>query len=121
MINVPKYPGVIGSSKSYSLYLLPDEVGGKLNCTGQCLQIPHWIAKGAHVSVLSGVKGKWGTVVRRLSSTSSRYQLTYNSFPVYTFSGHSAPKHANGEGIKFASGVNWYLIKASARALATQR
>jgi hypothetical protein len=42
----PKYPGVVGNSKSYSLYLLSDEVSGKLNCTGQCLQIPHWIAKG---------------------------------------------------------------------------
>src|ERR1019366_4276826 len=105
MSNVPKYPGVVGNSKSYSLYLLSDEVSGKLPCTGQCLQnwVPLWIVKGAHASVVSGVKGKWGTVARRLSSTSTRYQLTYNSFPVCTFAGDSAPKQANGEGIKFAS------------------
>jgi len=116
MINVPKYPGVLGNSKSHSLYLLSDEVGGKLHCTGQCLQtwVPLWISKGAHASVGPGVKGKWGTVARKLSSASTKYQLTYNSFPVYTFAGDSAPKQANGEGIKFASGVNWYLIKASA-------
>ena len=115
MSNVPKYPGVVGNSKSYSLYLLSDGVDRKLHGTGQCLQnwVPLWIVKGAHASVVSGVKGKWGTVVR-LSSTSTRCHLSYNSFPVYTFSEHSAPKQANGEGIKFASGVNWYLIKASA-------
>jgi predicted lipoprotein with Yx(FWY)xxD motif len=116
MSNVPKYPGVVGNSKSYSLYLLSDGVGRKLHGTGQCLQnwVPLWIVKGAHASVVSGVRGNWGTVARRLSSTSTRYQLTYNSFPVNTFAGDSAPKQANGEGIKFASGVNWYLIKASA-------
>jgi predicted lipoprotein with Yx(FWY)xxD motif len=60
MINVPKCSGVLGNSKSYSLYLLSDEVGAKLHCTGQSLEtwLPLWITKEARASVGTGVKGK---------------------------------------------------------------
>jgi predicted lipoprotein with Yx(FWY)xxD motif len=91
-INTASYPRVLGNSKKYSLYLLHDEAGGKLHCVGKCLQswIPLYVAKGSHPSVGAGVKGKLGTVARKLSKADTKYQLTYNSFPVYTFSGDTA-------------------------------
>jgi predicted lipoprotein with Yx(FWY)xxD motif len=115
-INVSKYPGVLGNSKSHSLYLLSDEKGGKLHCVGGCLQIwvPLYVSKGSHPAVGAGVHGKVGTVARKLSKTNTKYQLTYNSYPVYVYSGDSGPKQANGQGIQFSSGVWWYLVKASA-------
>ena len=119
-INVSKYPGVLGNAKSHSLYLLHDELGGKLHCTGECLQfwLPVYVAKGSHPSVGAGVKGKVGTVARKLSKNDTKYQLTYNGYPVYTYSGDSGPKQANGEHVKFAKGVYWYLLRASATTAA---
>ncbi|MGO9333609.1 MAG: hypothetical protein ACLQCU_06095 [Acidimicrobiales bacterium] len=119
-INTASYPRVLGNSKKYSLYLLHDEAGGKLHCVGKCLQswIPLYVAKGSHPSVGAGVKGKLGTVARKLSKADTKYQLTYNSFPVYTFSGDTGPKQSNGEGIEFATGVYWYLLHSSATTAA---
>jgi predicted lipoprotein with Yx(FWY)xxD motif len=119
-MSVAKYPGVLGNSKSHSLYLLHDELGGKLHCTGECLQFwfPLYVAKGSHPSIGAGVKGKLGTVARKLSKKVTRYQLTFNSYPVYTFSGDTGPKQSHGEHVKFAAGVFWYLLRASATTAA---
>jgi predicted lipoprotein with Yx(FWY)xxD motif len=87
---------------------------------GKCLQswFPLYVAKGSHPSVGAGVKGKLGSVARKLSKTDTKYQLTYNSFPVYTFSGDTGPRQSNGEGIEFATGVYWYLLHSSATTAA---
>jgi len=120
-INVPKYSGALGDAKKFSLYLLQDERGGKLHCTGGCLQIwvPLYVAKGSHPMVGAGVKGKVGTVARKLSKTVTKYQLTFNSYPVYVYSGDSGPAQSNGEHIQFSSGVYWYLMRASATSAGT--
>jgi predicted lipoprotein with Yx(FWY)xxD motif len=119
-INVSKYPGVLGNSKGYSLYLLANEKGGKLHCSGQCLQywLPLYVSKDAMITVGKGVKGKWSTVERRLSSA-DKFQVTYNSYPVYTYVGDTGAKQSHGEGVKFSTGVDWYLVRASATAAAT--
>jgi len=111
---------VLGNSKSFSLYLLQVEAGGKLHCTGQCLQYWHplYVAKGSHPSVGTGVKGKLGTVARKLSATVTKYQLTYNSYPVYTYVGDTGPKQSSGEYFEFETGVYWYLVRASATTAA---
>ncbi len=120
-IKVPKYSGALGNSKKFSLYLLQDERGGKLHCVGSCLGFwfPLYVAKGSHPSVGAGVKGKVGTVARKLSSTVTKYQVTFNSYPVYVYSGDSGPAQANGEHIQFSKGVYWYLLRASATSAAT--
>jgi predicted lipoprotein with Yx(FWY)xxD motif len=120
-INVSKYPGVLGNSKSFSLYLLQNEAGGKLHCVGGCLQswIPLYVAEGTRPSLGAGVKGEWGMVTRKLSNAVTKYQLTYNTYPVYTYAGDTAPRQSSGEGIKFATGVYWYLVRASATTVVT--
>jgi hypothetical protein len=71
------------------------------------------------VLVGSGVKGKWSTVARKLSSTDTKYQVTYNSYPVYTYVGDTGRKQSKGEGVQLASRVHWYLIHASATSAST--
>ena len=119
-INVPKYPGVLGNSKSRSLYLLAEEAGGRLHCTGQCLQFwfPVYVKKGSHPSMSAGVKGKIGMVARKLSNTVTKYQVTDNGYPLYVFAGDTGPKQSNGQHVKFATGVYWYLVSASAKTAA---
>ena len=119
-MNVPKYPGVLGNAKSRSLYLLTDEKGAKLHCTGGCLSFwfPLYVAKASRPSIGRGVTGKLGMVARKLSKKVTKYQLTYNSYPVYTFSGDTGPKQSKGEHFKFETGVYWYLVRASATTAA---
>jgi len=115
-IDVPHYAGALGNAKKFSLYLLQDERGGKLHCVGSCLQFwfPLYVAKGSHPTVGTGVKGKVGVVARKLSSTVTKYQVTFNTYPVYVYSGDTGPTQSKGEHIQFSSGVYWYLLRASA-------
>ena len=60
------------------------------------------------------MKGKIGTVARKLSKTVTKYQVTFNSYPVYVYSGDAGRRESNGEGFQFSSSVYWYLASASA-------
>jgi hypothetical protein len=73
-----------------------------------------YVAKGRHLSVGHGVRGKLGVVARKLSKKVTKYELTYNSYPVYTYVGDTGPRQSYGEGCEFKKGVYWELLKASA-------
>ena len=74
--------------------------------------------KGSHPSRSAGVKGKIGMVARKLSNTVTKYQVTDNGYPLYMFAGDTGPKQSNGQHVKFATGVYWYLVSASAKTAA---
>jgi predicted lipoprotein with Yx(FWY)xxD motif len=108
---VGKYGEVLTDSAGYSLYALSTESKGKLHCTSSsCLGNwpPLLVAKTAMITAGSGVKGKISHVTR-----GSKWQVTYNGWPVYTFIGDSGPGKSNGEKI-FAFGGTWYLLHAAA-------
>ena len=86
---VGKYGEVLTNSAGYSLYVLSTEAKGKLHCTSSsCLKgwPPLLVAKDAMISAGPGVKGKVSHVAR-----ASKWQVTYNGWPVYTFVGDSGP------------------------------
>jgi predicted lipoprotein with Yx(FWY)xxD motif len=111
-VNVSGYPGALANQASKTLYILTVEKGAKLKCKGSCLTawIPVTVKDSvATVSLRGNVKGKIGFVAR--SSTTK--QVTFNSYPLYTFSGDSAARQSHGEGKSFAGG-KWYVVKADA-------
>lgn len=106
------FADVLENISNDSLYVLSSEKGAKLDCTGACLTIwpPLLVASGTKsISLAAGVDGTIGFVAR--SSTTE--QVTYNSYPVYTFAGDSGPGQSNGEGID-ADGGTWTLAHAAA-------
>jgi predicted lipoprotein with Yx(FWY)xxD motif len=111
--NASSYRGVLANSKDFSLYVLSVETGGKLHCTtALCLKTwPPYLVKAAtrRITLGTGVRGKVGFVKR----TSTMKQVTFNSYPVYRYSGDTSPKQGNGEGI-VADGGTWTLVHASA-------
>ncbi|MGH9303080.1 MAG: COG4315 family predicted lipoprotein [Acidimicrobiales bacterium] len=112
-IRVPNYGLVIGNSRRSSLYLLTNEVHAKLHCTGACLSFwpPLYVRRGERITSAPGVKGRFGTVAR-----GSREQVTFNSYPLYTFAGdRNQPAQSKGEGVVFGRGAIWYLVRASAQ------
>ena len=109
--NVPHFAGALVNQSSRSLYVLSDERGGRLHCTTSCLSswLPLEVSTSVKtVSLGAGVKGKIGFVAR-----GSKKQVTFNSFPIYTFVGDSGARQSHGEGIK-AFGGTWTLIRAAA-------
>jgi predicted lipoprotein with Yx(FWY)xxD motif len=114
-VNIAGFPGALANHASRTLYILTVEKGAKLKCTGSCLA--HWIpvtvkSSATSVSLGANVKGKIGFVARSASTK----QVTFNSYPLYTFAGDSGPKQSHGEGAAFAGG-KWYVVKASSASV----
>ncbi len=107
---VGKYGEVVTNSAQRSLYVLSTESKGKLHCTSSCT--PFWkplvVAKNAKITAGSGVKGKMSHVIR-----GTKWQVTYNGWPLYTFVGDTAPGQWKGEKVSSFGGI-WYLVRASA-------
>jgi predicted lipoprotein with Yx(FWY)xxD motif len=108
---VAEYGEVLTDSAGHSLYVLSTESKGKLHCTSSsCVEYwpPLLVAENAKITAGSGVKGKISHVTR-----GSKWQITYNGWPVYTFAGDSGPGQAKGEKI-VGFGGTWYLVLAAA-------
>ena len=109
---VPHFAGALATQSSHSLYVLSSEKGGSLKCTGSCLTtwVPLEVSTSTtSVSLGAGVKGKIGFVARG----KGKKQVTFNSFPLYTFAGDSGARQSHGEGVK-AFGGTWTLARAAA-------
>jgi|GEM_PF-592188 len=109
------YTSVLESSSRFSIYVNSGEIGGSLHCTGPCTSNWPPLLVGASttsIAVGHGVKGTIGFITRGSSK-----QVTFNSFPVYTFAGDTGPSQSNGENIA-ADGGTWDLASASATTAA---
>jgi predicted lipoprotein with Yx(FWY)xxD motif len=114
---VGRYTTALVNQGSRSLYVLSVEKGTKLKCTAACLS--SWIplevpTSVTSVSLGSGVDGKIGFVAR----SKSKKQVTFNSYPIYTFVGDGGALQSHGQGV-VAFGGKWTLVRASSRAAAT--
>jgi predicted lipoprotein with Yx(FWY)xxD motif len=113
---VPHFAGALVNSSSHSLYVLSSERGGALKCAGSCLStwVPLEVSTATKsVSLGAGVKGKIGFVARG----NAKKQVTFNSYPLYSFAGDSGARGSKGEDIK-ALGGTWTLVHASATTVA---
>jgi predicted lipoprotein with Yx(FWY)xxD motif len=112
--NVPGYAGALENSKSFTLYLLSNEKGAKLRCTGSCLAT--WLpldvkSTVTKISVPKNVKGKIGFVKR----TATTKQVTFNTYPVYTYTGDTGPNQSMGQDVTSNGGI-WHLVHAAAKS-----
>ena len=99
---------VLVNHAGFTLYHLETETAGKIVCTGSCVGVwpPVLLPAGvmaAHAG--TGLPGTLGTIHRPDGGT----QVTYNGFPLYTYSGDTAAGQANGQGIQ---GV-WFAVTAA--------
>lgn len=104
------YGVVLVNSSGRTLYIFMKDARRHVTCTGQCASFwppLKWKSKrrptaggAAKTSLLSSDKNPSGGRV-----------VTYNKWPLYTYSGDSAAGQAKGEGLKL-SGGKWYLISA---------
>ena len=111
--SVPGVGNVLVNAEGKTLYMLTSEKGGKITCTASngCTQV--WpettLASGAKATAGSGVQSSLlGTVTGAAGSP----EVTYNRWPLYTFSGDSGPGVAHGQGLQSFGGTWWVLNAA---------
>jgi predicted lipoprotein with Yx(FWY)xxD motif len=108
--------GILGSAlvdgSDRTLYMLTADQGGKVTCNASpCtgvwppLLVP---AGGAPVAGSGLTASKLGTV----KTASGATQVTYNSWPLYRYSGDSGSNQANGQGI-VSYGGTWHPLAPS--------
>jgi predicted lipoprotein with Yx(FWY)xxD motif len=96
---------VLVNGDGFTLYHMTTETADAITCTGQCASTwPPVLARD--VPDANGLTGTFGIADR----PGGGRQVTYDGFPLYTYSGDSAAGQANGQGV----GGVWFAVPASA-------
>ncbi|PZR70374.1 MAG: hypothetical protein DLM66_03915 [Candidatus Dormiibacter spiritus] len=88
---------VLTDGQGRTLYHFLPEKDGNVSCTGSCATIwpPLLVPASASQKQSSGLPGTVGVVTRPDGGT----QVTYDEWPLYTFSGDGRPGDVTGQGI----------------------
>ncbi|MGC8465524.1 MAG: COG4315 family predicted lipoprotein [Acidimicrobiales bacterium] len=102
---------ILATSQGLPLYAFSKDRGVKSFCNGACAQI--WRpAYGTHASVVPGLNS---TLVGYIVRKSGKHQLTYNGYPLYTFTHDTPHQKASGENIHAFGGL-WAVISVTGTA-----
>jgi predicted lipoprotein with Yx(FWY)xxD motif len=95
---------VLTNARGYTLYWFAPDSSTTSACYGTCAA--YWPPLIGRPEPGTGVVGKFATIKR----SGGALQITYDSHPLYTYVGDSAPGQANGNRIKLNGGW-WYEMK----------
>jgi predicted lipoprotein with Yx(FWY)xxD motif len=105
---------VLVNGQGQTMYMLTTEKGGKITCTDDngCTKV--WpdteLPKGATAATAgSGIQA---SLLGTVKNDAGELYVTYNGWPLYTFSGDKGAGQANGEGITGFGGT-WYVLSTS--------
>jgi predicted lipoprotein with Yx(FWY)xxD motif len=106
---------VLTNSKGFTLYyFLPEENSTIGACTAGCLSAwPPLITTGA-TTAPSALTGTFGTVSVMVNGAAAT-EVTYNGWPLHTFSGDTAAGQTNGQGVD----GKWFAITPATTATST--
>lgn len=96
------------NSQGMTLYYYTNDKDTAVTCTGTCAGIWPPLAAGSTTSSVPGVSGTFGSAPNPAGGS----VVTYNGWPLYTFSGDTAPGQVKGEGYK---GI-WFVATPSLAA-----
>jgi predicted lipoprotein with Yx(FWY)xxD motif len=103
---------VLAGSDGRTLYGFTNDVAATSTCYGTCAEAWPPVIVDANWTVGPGLdNGVFSTIIRE----DGHEQLVAGKFPLYFFSGDSAPGDHNGQG----SGDVWYAVNTSARLVQT--
>jgi len=88
---------ILANPQGRTLYYFLPERGGKIVCSSSACTTywPPSITAGGNPTGGAGVTGQLGLIAR----AGGAQQITYNTWPLYTFSGDSAADQTNGQGV----------------------
>lgn len=101
---------VLVTSSGRTLYYFTTDTATQVACVGTC--VADWtplLSSSATVQPIAGLSGTLATVQRK-----EGFQITFNGWPVYTFTSDKAPGDAKGDGLN-GQGVKgvWYVARSS--------
>jgi predicted lipoprotein with Yx(FWY)xxD motif len=106
---------VLVTAKSYALYMFQPDNQRSVTCTGACAGTwpPVKVPDGGSYAAGPGVKDALlGTDPDPEGGT----VLTYNGWPLYTYTGDTQPAQATGQAIDL-NGGEWYVLRPSGKPL----
>jgi len=97
---------ILTNPQGRTLYYFLPERGGKIVCSSSACTTywPPSITAGSIPAGGAGVTGQLGLIAR----AGGAQQITYNTWPLYTFAGDSAADQTNGQGV-VAFGGKWLV------------
>jgi predicted lipoprotein with Yx(FWY)xxD motif len=102
----PKLGSILVDSKGNTLYYFLKDKNGKSACYGACAGVwPPYTTSGSPKGEKGTQASKLGTTKRTDGST----EVTYNGFPLYTYTGDSKPGDTNGNDFE-QFGAEWYAL-----------
>jgi len=106
---------VLVDTQSRTLYMLTADKGGKVTCiSAACTGAwPPLLLSSGSPSAGPGAKA---SLLSTATTPSGAHQVTYDGWPLYTYSGDRRPGQATGEGIKNYGGI-WYAISPSGKII----
>jgi predicted lipoprotein with Yx(FWY)xxD motif len=102
---------VLVNGQGQTLYMLTSEQGGKITCTqaNGCTQAwPETLLTNGATTAKAG-SGVQSSLLGTLKDASGNREVTYNHWPLYTFSGDSGPGVAKGQGLTSFGGTLYVL------------
>jgi predicted lipoprotein with Yx(FWY)xxD motif len=118
--NVSGLGTVLVNGNGRTIYMLTSEQGGKLTCTDDngCTKV--WPDTELPSGVSSGIAGNGvnSSLLSTVKTSDGHLYVTYNGWPLYTYSGDSGPMQSHGQGIQSFGGT-WYALDASGNPVKT--
>jgi predicted lipoprotein with Yx(FWY)xxD motif len=102
---------ILVTSKGYALYMFQPDNRRAVTCTGSCAGTwpPLMLPAGATPSAGPGVHA---SLLGSDPDPAGGRVVTYNGWPLYTYSGDIGPGQANGQSIDL-NGGEWYVLNPS--------
>lgn len=110
---------VLVDGQGFTLYLFVPDHQSESTCYGQCAEAwpPLLLPTGVSTPVAGpGVNSKLLGTTHRTDGT---VELTYNGWPLYTWTGDSTPGQATGQGLNSLGGL-WYVLSPSGKEITTK-
>ena len=118
--SLPGVGTVLVNGNGQTLYLLSSEQGGKITCTDDngCTKVwPDTELPSGKTAGIAGT-GVQANLLSTVKAADGKLYLTYNTFPLYTFSGDTKTGTAAGQGITSFGGT-WSAITPAGVAATT--
>src|SRR5882762_6714493 len=119
--SIPGVGTVLVNGNGQTLYLLSSEQGGKLTCTDAngCTKVwPDTELPSGKTAGIAGA-GVQASLLSTVKTADGKLYLTYNTFPLYTFTGDTKTGTAAGQGIASFGGTWSAITPAGVAATST--
>jgi predicted lipoprotein with Yx(FWY)xxD motif len=114
-LGVPGVGTVLVTAKGYTLYMFQPDNHRAVTCTGACAGTwpPLMLPEGAEPLAGSGVKG---SLLSSAPDPAGGRVVTYGGWPLYGYTGDTAPGQATGQDIDL-NGGEWYVMRVTGQPL----